>query len=541
MTKLTIVLAVAVAFGLTCTPVPADASSRPLVYCIEANPEGFDPPLYTAGTTFDASARPLYDRLVGIDLDTLELVPRLATSWTISDDGLEYIFRLRQGVTFHTIPGYAPTRDFNAADVVFSLGRQLHADHPYNDSVQYPGDYAYFASMSMHDILHDVIAIDEHTVKFVLSRPDGTFLSNLAMDFASILSAEYAEHLLAEGDQVQLNLSPVGTGPFRLVTYRRNELIRYRAHPTYWRGQARSENLIFAITPNASVRLERLRSGECSIMAYPNPADIDAMRRDPNIVVMSVEGLNTAYIAFQTGIPPFDDRRVRLALNLAIDMPTLVDRVYRGNGIVARNPLPPGQWGHHDAAEAYPYDPERARALLADAGAPNLTMRLFALPVQRAYNPNGALVAALVQSYWEAIGVTAEIVRRDWATHLELASSTERDGAVMLGWTSDNLTPDNFLGTLLACDGVGGTNIAHWCHRGFDELIRRARGLTDRNEQIPLYEAAQAIVHAEAPWVPIAHATVHDAVRREVRGYRPSPLGHHDFYEAYLAETAEVK
>ena len=544
MTKLTtITLAACVAIGLVYTPTQAGAqagaSTRPLVYCSEGDPEGQDPALSTSGTTLDAT-RPVYDSLFGFAPDDLALVPRLATSWTISDDGLEYIFHLRRGVKFHSIPGFVPTRDFNAADVVFSLGRQLYDDHPYNDSDRYPGVYSYFASMSMHDILRDVIAVDDYTVKFILSRPDGAFLSNMAMDFASILSAEYAEHLLAVGTPEVLNRNPVGTGPFRLVTYRRNELIRYRAHPEYWRSQARSENLIFAITPEASVRLQRLRAGECHIMAYPNPADQESMRTDPNIVVLTREGLNTSYVAFNTLIPPFDDPTVRRALIMAIDRPTLVDRAYRGTATVARGPLPPAQWGYA-AGDAIPYDPEAARALLAAAGVSGLTMRLWALPVSRPYMPDGSIVAELIQAYWAAIGVKAEIITYDWGIYLDLAAELDRDGAVTVGWSSDNGDPDNFLGMLLGCAGVGGTNLAHWCDERFEGLIRRARGLSDQNERIPFYEEAQLTAQDAAPWIPLAHATVTDAVRSDVRGYQPSPLGQHDFYEAYVTDEGAAK
>ena len=540
MTKLAITLAACVAIGLVCTPTAAGASTRPLVYCSEGNPQGFDPATSTSGTTLDATARPLYERLLGFK-DDLTLEPRLATSWTISDDGLEYIVTLRPGVKFHSIPGFVPTRDFNAADVVFSLGRQLYEDHPYNDSNVYPGVYTYFASMSMHDILRDVIAVDDYTVKFLLNRPDGAFLSNMAMDFASIVSAEYAEQLLANGTPEALNRNPVGTGPFRLVTYRRDELIRYRAHPEYWRGQARSENLIFAITPDASARLQRLRAGECHIMAYPNPADLESMHADPNIVVMTREGLNTAYVAFNTLVPPFDDPRVRRALNWAIDKPTLVDRAYRGTATVARGPLPPAQWGYYAPGDALPYDPDAARALLADAGASGLTLRLWALPVSRPYNPDGPLVAELIQANWAAIGVQADIITYDWNVYLERAAALDRDGVVMAGWSSDNADPDNFLGTLLGCDGVGGTNLAHWCDERFDGLIRRARGLSDPNERRPFYEEAQLIVDDELPWIPLAHATVHDAVRSNVRGYQPSPFGQHAFYGAYVTDEGAAK
>ena len=520
---------------------PLVGSIQPLVYCSEASPEGFDPALYTSGTTLDASSRQIYDRLVHFEPGGTRIVPGLAHSWEISEDGLEYTFHLRRGVKFHTTPDFTPSRDFNAQDVVFSILRQRDEEHPYNDSTVYPASYEYFQGMAMSETLRDVIAVDDYTVKFVLQRPEAPFLANLAMDFASILSQEYAERLLAEETPDRLNLNPVGTGPYRLERYRRNDIVLYRAHPEYWAGKAPTENLIFAITPNASVRYERLRSGECHVISYPNPADIGAMRRDPGIRVLEQEGLNVGYVAFNTLMAPFDNPTVRRALIMAINREVLVDRVFRGTGIVARNPIPPGLWSYNDEVRDYPYDPDRARELLAEAGVSGLKMRLWALPISRPYNPNGRLTAELIQSDWAEIGVEAEIVTLEWGLYLELSASRDRDGAVMLGWTSDNGDPDNFLGLLLGCNGVGGSNRANWCDDRFDRLIRRARTLSDRNERVPLYERAQVIFHEQAPWVPLAHSIVHEAIRSNVRGYRINPFGFHQFYGVELEEQGAAR
>lgn len=182
--------------------------AKTLIYCSEGSPEGFDPGLHTAGTTFDASSKPVYNRLVEFERGTTEVVPGLAESWEVSDDGLEYVFHLRQGVKFQTTDFFTPTRDFNADDVVFSFERMLDKNNPWYNYAG--GQWQYFDAMSMPDLLKSVEKIDDQTVKFVLNRPEAPFIANLAMDFASIMSKEYADSLEASGSMASSTSSHWG-------------------------------------------------------------------------------------------------------------------------------------------------------------------------------------------------------------------------------------------------------------------------------------------------------------------------------------------
>ena len=364
---------------------PAATSAKTLVYCSEGSPEGFNPSLYTAGTTFDASSRHLFNRLVEFERGSTRIVPALAESWSVSDDGLSYTFNLRRGVRFHATADFTPSRDFNADDVVYSFKRQQDANHPYHKVSG--GSYEYFNGMSMPDLLRDVVKVDDHTARFLLNRPEAPMIANLAMDFASILSAEYADNMLAEGAPEKVDLNPVGTGPFQLVSYQKDAVIRYKAHPDYWAGKAPIDNLIFAITPDPSVRYRKLKAGECHVMPYPNPADIEAMRNDPDLNLLEQEGLNVGYLAYNTKTPPFDNPKVRRALNMAINKQAIIEGVFQGAGKVAKNPIPPTIWSYNDATVDDAYDPEGAKALLAEAQASELKTNIWAMPVQRPYNP----------------------------------------------------------------------------------------------------------------------------------------------------------
>jgi dipeptide transport system substrate-binding protein len=511
------------------------AQAKTLVYCSEGSPEGFDPALYTAGTTFNASSRPVYSQLVEFERGTTNTVPGAAESWEVSDDGLEYTFHLRPGVKFQTTDFFTPTRDLNADDVVFSFERQLKADHPWHEYTA-GTSWEYFSGMSMPDLLKEIVKVDDLTVKFVLTRPEAPMVANLAMDFASIMSKEYADQLEAAGKKEQLNQQPVGTGPFQWVAYQKDAVIRYKAHPDYWDGKQPIDDLVFAITTDASVRQQKLKAGECHVAPYPNPADIDDLKADPNLEVMEQEGLNVGYLAYNTQQEPFDNVKVRKALNMAINKEAILEAVYQGAGAVAKNPIPPTMWSYNEDIEDDPYDPEAAKKMLEEEGVSDLNLKIWAMPVQRPYNPNARRMAELMQADFKEVGVNVEIVTFEWGEYLERSKDLKRDGAVLLGWTGDNGDPDNFLAILLGCDAVAGANRAQWCNEEFNDLIQRAKTLSDREERAELYREAQVVFKREAPWATIAHSIVFMPMSKKVKNYKMDPLGSHRFDGVDLEE-----
>ena len=517
------------------TGMASAVSAKTLVYCSEGSPEGFDVSLYTSGTTFDASSRPIYNRLVEFESGTTNLAPGLAESWEVSDDGLEFTFHLREGVKFHSTDWFTPTRDFNADDVVFSFMRQLSDEHPWHEYVA-GAAWEYFDGMDMPAILKDVVKVDDMTVKFVLNRPEAPMVANLGMDFASIVSAEYAAQLEASGTRDDLNQKPVGTGPFQLVAYQKDAVIRYKAHPDHWNGKPAIDDLVFAITPDNSVRTQKLIAGECHVMPYPNPADLDMLRADENLQMLEQEGLNVGYLAYNTQQAPFDDARVRKALNMAINKQAIIDAVFQGQGKIAKNPIPPTMWSYNDAITDDAYDPEGAKSLLAEAGISDLSMKIWAMPVARPYNPNARRMAELIQADFAEVGVQAEIVSYEWGEYLKKSRALDRDGAILLGWTGDNGDPDNFLATLLSCAGVENSNRAQWCHQPYEDLIQKAKQISNQEERTALYEEAQVIFKEQAPWATIAHSIVFMPMSKKVTGYTMDPLGSHRFDGVDLVE-----
>ncbi|MGB9095123.1 dipeptide ABC transporter periplasmic-binding protein DppA [Erwinia sp.] len=524
-----------VGLSLIALTVAAGVQAKTLVYCSEGSPEGFNPQLFTSGTTYDASSVPIYNRLVEFKIGTTEIQPGLAEKWEVSADGKTYTFHLRKGVKWQTTKDFKPTRDFNADDVVFSFERQLDKNNKYHGISG--GSYEYFEGMDMPKLISKIEKVDDNTVRFVLTRPESPFLADLGMDFASVLSSEYADNMLKAGTPEKVDLNPVGTGPFQLVQYQKDSRILYKAFDQFWGTKPKIDRLVFSITPDASVRYAKLQKGECQVMPYPNPADIARMKEDKNINLMQMPGLNVGYLSFNTEKKPLDNLKVRQALITAVNKQAIIDAVYQGAGQSAKNLIPPTMWGYNDTVKDYAYDPAKAKELLKEAGMPDgFSIDLWAMPVQRPYNPNARRMAEMIQSDWAKIGVKAKIVTYEWGEYLKRAKAGEHQ-TVMMGWTGDNGDPDNFFATLFSCAAAkDGSNYSRWCYKPFEDQIQPARAEPDHTKRIEYYKQAQVVMHDQAPALIIAHSTVYEPVSKKVTGYVVDPLGKHHFENVDIQE-----
>ncbi len=518
----------AVLAGALITLAPLAAVAKTFVYCSEGSPENFTPALNTTGTSFDA-ARPVYDKLTHFARGSTQVEPGLAESWTVSADGKVFTFKLRKGVKFHSgVAGFKPTRDFNADDVLFSFERQWKADHPYHKISG--GKYDYFADMGLPDDLQAIEKLDPQTVRMTLKRANVTMLANLAMDFAAIHSAEYADFLSKQNKKEQFDQQPVGTGAFSFVAYQKDAVIRYKKNPDYWGEKALVDDLVYAITPDPTARYSKLKAGECHFVIAPRPADLPEMQKDPKLTVINQPGLNIAYWSFNTQKPPFDKKEVRQAFTMAIDQAAIIRDVYLGAGQAAKNLIPPTLWSYNDNIKPYPHDPAKAKDMLAKAGVKTpLEVDLWYMPVQRPYNPNAKRIAEMMQADLAKIGVNAKLVTYEWGEYRKRMQQGEHMTG-LLGWTGDNGDPDNFF-FLRGCDAArpGGQNLSKWCNKEFDARLEKARSIADAKERTKLYQEMQQIEHDDAPDMKIAHSIVYEVMRKEVTGYKQSPFGSHEF------------
>ncbi|TKC78197.1 ABC transporter substrate-binding protein [Trinickia terrae] len=507
----------------------ASLPNKTLVYCSEGSPAGFDAAQYTTSVEFSASAYTVYNRLVEFEHGGTKVEPGLAESWEISPDGLTYTFHLRHGVKFQTTSFFKPTREFNADDVMLTFERMFDPNHPFRKA--YPVQLPYFTDMGLDKSIAKIEKLDPYTVRFTLNAVNAPFLQEIAMPFASILSAEYVEQLMKAGKASDINFYPVGTGPFIFRSYTKDATIRFDGNPDYWKPDVvQVGKLIFSIAVDPAVREQKLRQNECQVMSYPRPQDIAGLKSDPDLQLPSEVGFNLGYLAYNVTHKPLDNAQVRQALDMAINKKAIIDSVYQGAGQAATNPMPPTQWSYDKSLRDAPYDPDKAKALLAQAGFPDgFDITLWAMPVQRPYNPNARLMAEMIQADWAKVGVRAKITTYEWGEYIKRGHAGEHD-AMLIGWTGDNGDPDNWLGVLLGCDAVNGSNFAKWCYKPFEELIQKGRTTTDIAERTKYYTQAQQLFKQQVPFTPIAHSTVYQPLRKNVTGFKIDPFGPTQFW-----------
>lgn len=491
-------------------PASGEAKKDTLVFGRGGDSTSLDPITTTEGETFKVTEN-IFETLIEYGEQDTTLHPGLAESWKVSEDALTYTFKLRQGVKFHD------GTDFNAEAVVFNFERWMNGNA---DDFPYYTMFGGFKGEEGH-VIDSVKAIDEYSVEFVLNRPQAPFLKNLAMSPFGMASPTAIEE---SGDKFRE--TPVGTGPFKFVEWKQNDRIVLEKNEDYWlEGFPKLKQVIFRVIPENTARLNALTNGEIDLMDGLNNSDEATITGNDQFQVIERPSMNTGYLGFTVNRPPFDNKLVRQALNHAIDKDAIIQAFYGGKAESAKNPMPPSIEGYNDEIQEYPYDLEKAKELLAEAGyADGFEMELWAMPVARPYMPEGMKVAEVIQASFAEIGVKAEIQSVDWATYLDKASKGEFD-AYMLGWTGDNGDPDNFLYTLLDKDSIGSNNYSHYSNDELHDVLIQAQTETDQSKRNELYKQAQEIIHDDAPWAPLVHSTPLLASTSDLVNYLPHPTG----------------
>ncbi len=521
-----------------CGPTPADTIfTKGLIYCSEGSPSSFNPQLITDGTTTDATTQQLYNRLINFDNDNLERIPGLAKSWHVTRNGKMITFYLRKDVSFHQTDYFTPTRKMNADDVIFSFNRLIDPTDPFYQVVD--GNFPFFKSINFAELVDEIEKIDDYTVRFKISHPDSTFLSNLATPFAVILSKEYSEQLMAADTLQNIDNLPIGTGPFKFKEYRNNAIIRYSKHPEYWRQDVAIEQLIFNITPNKTNRLTKLFTHECDVISYPI-AQQEIRSRD-DLMIDEVTAFNVAFFAFNTQVAPFDNPSVRKAIAHAINKEAIIKSVYYGQAEAADSMLPRLSWAYSNKISSIPYSIKMAKQLLADAGlGDGFSFDIWAPSVQRSYNPNSLKMAKLIKADLAEVGIDANIISYEWTTFLRKIEKGEHQ-SVLIGWNADHPDPDNFFSPLLSCSAMAtGRNRAFWCNQQFDQLLAKSLLTNDLTERFNFYHAAQQILVDQVPLIPIAHSKRSLAKLKNVKGDILPPFGGVSFENVHKVDGSKM-
>ncbi len=503
----------------------ATSTGNTLVYGRGADSISLDPSQATDGESHKVS-KEVFDTLVEYKKETTEVQPGLAESWETSSDGKTWTFHLRKGVKFQD------GTDFNADAVAFNFNRWMDPKDPTHKG----GDFSYYSYMfggfkgDAGHVIKAVTAVDPNTVKFELNKPQGPFLNNLAMESFGIASPTAVKK-----DPVAFNQHPVGTGPFTFVSWKKNDSIVLEKNKDYWQaGKPKLDKIIFRSIPDNAARFTALQSGDIDIMDGMNPDDAAVVKGNSNLQLFEQQGMNVAYLAFNTTKKPFDNVKVRQAINYAVNKQAIIKNFYAGMAEPAINPIPKVMWGYNDQVKDYEFNLAKAKELLKEAGYPDgLTIDFYAMQDPRPYMPNGKKIAEYVQQDLAKIGVKTNIISYEWSTYKERVENGEAQMA-FFGWIGDNGDPDNFLYVLLDKDNTrtpGAGNIAFYKNNQLHDILIQAQALTDQKQRTELYKQAQTIIKADAPWVPLVHATVPLAAKKDVTGFFPHPTGIYDLRE----------
>jgi ABC-type transport system substrate-binding protein len=513
-------------------------TEKVLIFACSGDAVKLDPADVTDGESTGRTDS-IFEGLVEYKSGSAEIQPCLAKSWVTSPDGKNITFTLEQGVKFHD------GTDFNADAVVFSFERQYNTSHPYH---QY-GEWIYWGTY--YTDISSVEKIDNYTVKIKLSKVNAEIMTMLAMFTVSIVSPTNAAKW---GTDVFKH--PCGTGPFKFVEWVKDDHITVEANKEYWRGAPKLDKVIYRVITDASARLLAIQAGEIHGMEYPDVASLASIKANSNLQLLTQSGMNVGYLAMNNGygyydtnnnskhdqneswvktpgyFEPFTNKSVRQSVNYAINKTSIVENLYKGTAIVAKNGMPPGELGYNDAIVDYPYDPDKARELLTEAGYPNgFNTTLWVMPVSRPYMYDPSKIGEAIQSYLKAVNITVQIYQIDWSTYLAKTEAGEHP-MCLLGWTGDTPDPNNFMSLYVAnsCLIGGALNVAFYNNTEVQDRVSAALRTYDANERARLYKEAQEIIHEDAPYVYLAHANQNMVFTKNVQGFVLNPTARYFFY-----------
>jgi peptide/nickel transport system substrate-binding protein len=504
----------------------AGAAGKEMVIGFLGDATSLNPVVATDGQSYIAEW-PMFDSLVELD-QSLNVRPLLAESWEVSRDGLTYTFKLKKGVRWHD------GKPFTARDVAFTFYSVL------DPKVTTPHRAYFDALVGFPELTNKdnpkrpeelaqkpIEVLDDHTVRFHLRYPYGAFLAVLVNPRAGIVP----EHLLKGTDlnTAEFNRKPVGTGPFRFVEWRRGDRLVMEANPQYHGGRPALDRLIYRVIPDAVVLLQELRAGGVEFIENPPLTEVARLKQTPGLQVLVADNTSYTYLGYRQDLAPFDDLRVRRAFYHAIDTGTLVRQVLQGYAVVATGQFPPSSWAFDASVKAYPYDPARAKALLAEAGwkpgADGILVKdgkrlSFSLRHDQA-NQSVKDTAVVLQEYLKNVGAEARLEALDWPTFVKKLFASDFE-AIVVAWTNFH-DPDPFAYTIWHSSQWKGRNFAHYKNAKVDEAIEAARRAGSQAERKRHYAEFSKLLMADAPYVFLYFPQQVYVTRQAYEGFVPIP------------------
>lgn len=470
-----------------------NAGKDQIVLAQSADPKSLDP----YGTTDTPAGRittQVFETLVARDEEG-NIVPALAESWDIVDDST-YVFHLRKGVKFHN------NEEFKASDVEFSFKKI--SESPHASSVRATIDF------------ENSKAVDDYTFEMKMTEPFGPILNHLCHQVMAIVNEKaYTE----AGDSVSQN--PIGTGPYKFVTWKAGDRIELTRFDEYWGEKALTKDVIFRSIPETASRSIEVETGGIDVAIGIQPSEIERLESNPNVTIERHAAPSTNFLAMTTNKAPFDNVKVRQAINYAINKQAIIDVVYQGTGMVAKGPMSPTIWGFNEGLEPSEYNPDKAKALLKEAGYEgglNITITTNEDQVRLD-------ISEMIQAQLSEVGINVEIVTLEWGAFIEKVYVGALDMFV-LGWTADTGDPDYALYASFhsSMKGEGG-NMSFYNNTKVDALLDEGRKSTDEDTRLKAYEEAQKIIWEEVPCVFIQHAEDINAYNSNLKGFKAASDG----------------
>ncbi len=449
--------------------------------------------------------RQVYDTLID-QTETLELVPGLAASWTRVDD-VTWDFSIRPGVTFHD------GEPLTASDVVFTFERLRDPD------VMAPAAFLLWP-------VDEIVLVDDMTVRITTYEPFAPILARLAQTATAVLS----ERAVTQAGEAYGATVVVGTGAFRFVSNDADSEIVLERYDDWWGGDVALERIVFRTISDPTLMAVDLEAGAIDIAYGLAPVDALRLRENAGITMVEIETPVANYIGFNAQRAPFDDRRVRQAINHAVDVDTIIEEVYQGFGARASSPISPRVFAAHPDLEPYAYDPDLALALLADAG----LEAGFSTTMWTESNPIRVRIVEFVAAYLDEIGIDVDIEVLDWPRYIVDTAAGEHDMFILGKFTSTADADDGLYSLFHSSAFGGGGNRAFWSHDRVDELLDLGRQTADPDERRAIYYEAQEIIAAEAPWIFLNTTIEANATRADVTGFVPHPTGAHRLFRVGL-------
>ena len=492
-----VVVAVVVATIFFTTKPITQQVEKILVVGITNDPHTLDPALL-ADIASAMVAQNIYDSLVGYKPGTAELAPKLAEKWESNENATIWTFYLKKNVKFHD------GSELTAEVVKYTIERAKQLNGP---------------PSYLLDVIEKVEVVDKYTVRFILKYPFAPFpyLATSTIFSPVPLNATNLEE------------KPIGTGPFKLESWKKGEQLVLVANKDYWRGPPKIDKVIIKIYPDPTTLRVALEKGEVDIAFGLPPQDVEVLSKNPDIKIASVEGLVIEWLGMNLRREPFNNTLFRKAINYAINYDYILNVVLRGTATRLYGPLPPAVFGYDPEVEkySYTYNPELAKKLLAEAGYPEgKGLRELELIISSAERAERKDVAAVIQRNLKEIGINIKIIDLDWPSFLDRLFSHDFD-MYMVDVYPDYIDPDTYIVSLFTSFGY---KIDGYNNTLVDELALKGRQTIDIQERASIYKQLQKIIVDDAPWAFLYVPKMYAFMRKNVEGFVLYPVYYIDFY-----------